>query len=175
MSAITPPPAGSAEKRLDAATDERLGTFDASLPETAWDPDNIPEEYLAVLAWAHSLDEWNPAWDAQTRRDAIRGAVAAHARKGTPAGVKGVLDRVGADYTYAERINGNAGTAAVVILNSGSLRISDAISIESLINAHKRGTVHMTVTLQSGVRGEMPIAGGVGAVVIARLDLDARV
>ena len=175
MTAITPAPAGSAETRLDAAADERLGSFEASLAETAWDASNIPEEYLPVLAWAHSLDEWNPAWDAQTRRDAINGATAAHRLKGTPAGVKGVLDRIGAEYTYSERIGGAASTAAVTILNSGSLRISDAVSLESLINAHKRGTVHMTITLQSGVRGEIPIAGGLGVAVIARLDLDARV
>ena len=175
MSAITPPPAGSAETRLDAATGERLGTFDASLPETAWDPDNIPEEYLPVLAWAHSLDEWNPAWDAQTRRDVIRGAVAAHRLKGTAAGVKGVLDRIGAQYTYAERINNEPGTAMVAILNSSALRISDAITLKSLLDVHKRGTVHMTITAQSGVRGDLSFAGGVGAAVIARLDLDARV
>ena len=175
MTAITPRPASTTEERLDAAADERLARVPVALPVTAWDADNIPEEYLPVLAWAHSLDEWNPAWDAQTRRDAINGATAAHRLKGTPAGVKGVLDRIGAEYIYSERINGAAFTATAEILNSGSLRISDAASLESLINAHKRGTVHMTIILQSGVRGEIPIAGGLGAAVIARLDLDARV
>ena len=172
MTAITPRPAGSAEERLDAAAAERQRTYDPSLPELAWDPDSIPEEFLPLLAWAHSVDEWNPAWDVSARRDAVQGAVDAHALKGTAAGVRGVLERVGAQYTYEERIGGARGTARVVIHNPGSIRISDAISLESLIDSHKRGTVHMTVELQAGLRGEIPVAGGVGAAMFVSFDLE---
>ena len=70
MTAITPPSAGTAEERLDAAADERLSRVPATIPATAWSADDIPEEYLAVLAWAHSLDEWNPDWE---RRDPAPG------------------------------------------------------------------------------------------------------
>ena len=173
MTAITPPSAGTAEERLDAAADERLSRIPATIPSTAWSPDDIPEEYLAVLAWAHSLDEWNPAWDARTRRDAINGAVEAHRLKGTPAGVMGVLDRIGAEYDYVERPAGDPFTATVTIHNQGSLRISDAATVRGLINTYKRQSVEMTLILQSGLRGEFPVAGGLGAVVIAPFELDA--
>lgn len=174
MTAITPRAAGSAEERIDAAAAERLDAPPAALSVAAWNPDTIAEAYLPLLAWTHSLDEWNPAWDAQTKRDAIRGAVAAHRRKGTAAGVKGVLDRIGAEYDYAERPAGDPFTAAVDIRNPASIRKSDAVTVGQLITAHKRGTVHMTVTLHSGLRGEIPVAGGIGSLVVARFDLDAN-
>lgn len=174
MTAITPRAAGSDETRLDATAAERLEAVPASLPAGAWDPDAIAEAYLPVLAWALSLDEWNPDWDVQTKRDAIRGAVAAHRLKGTAAGVKGVLDRIGAVYDYAERPGGNPFTANITIFNSGSLEKSDAVSLEQLINAHKRGTVQITTTLEAGLRGEIPIGGGLGSLVAARFELDAN-
>lgn len=172
MTAITPPPAGSAEARLDAAAAMRLDTAPAALAGAAWDPDTIAEAYLPVLAWAHSLDEWNPNWDAQTQRDAIRGAVAAHRLKGTAAGVTGVLDRIGAEYDYTERPGGAPFTAAVVVRNSGSLRISDATSVRQLVDAYKRGTVHITLSFESGLAGAVPVAGGIGSVVVADFTLE---
>ena len=173
MTTIAPRSAGSAEERLDAAAGERLPRIPATIPGTAWMADDIPEEYLAVLAWAHSLEEWNPAWDVRTRRNAINGAVAAHRLKGTAAGVKGVLDRIGAEYDYVERPTGESFTASVTIHNQATIRISDAVTVRQLIDAHKRQSVVMTLILQSGLRGEIPVAGGLGAVVIARFELDA--
>ena len=172
MTAITPKPASATEERLDAAAADRLARVPAELPGTAWDPDNIPEEYLPVLAWAHSVDGWSPAWTVAEKRAAIKGAVEAHSRKGTEAGVRGVLERIGAEYTYAERINNKPFTARVVVLNSNALRKSDALSLESLVNAHKRGTVHMTIESQASLAGGIFVASGLGAVVLGRLDLD---
>ena len=173
MTAITPRPAGSAEARLDAAAAMRLDAAPSALVAAAWDPALVDAAYLPILAWALSIDEWSPDWDESTQRGAIRGAIDAHRRKGTAAGVKGMLDRIGAQYTYTERINNAPFTAAVTVLNSGSLRKSDAVSLRSLIDSHKRGTVHMTLTLRSSLDGDIPVAAGLGSVMAAQLALDA--
>ena len=175
MSTIAPTPASLPERRLDAAGAERLGRVPAALPAGAWDADQVPAEYLPHLAWALSLDEWNPGWTEATKRAAIRGAIAAHRLKGTAAGVKGVLDRMGAVYDYEERPGGVAFTAAVTVFNQGSLRISDATSLRQLVDAHKRASVHITLTLLSELMGQVPLAAGLGSVALADMtSLDAR-
>ena len=174
MTTIAPPPASLPEQRLDAGAAERFGRVPVSLPGTAWDADLIPAPHLATLAWALSLDEWNPAWDDMTKRRAIRDAIDAHKLKGTAAGVKGVLDRIGAQYDYIERPTGAPFTASVIVRNSGTLQISDAVTVEQLVVAHKRESVHMVVTFEAGLRGEVLVAGGIGAALIATFTLDAR-
>ena len=171
MTAITPPQAGSSEERLDAAAAERLDALPAALPARAWDPHGVDAAFLPVLAWAHSIDEWNPAWDAQARRDAIAGAVAAHRRKGTAAGVKGVLDRIGAIYDYTERPGGDPFTAKATIRNPGELRKSDVVTVQQLVDNHKRGTVHMTIEFGTGFGLQAPVAGGLGAAAVAEFEL----
>lgn len=173
MSAITPPTAGSAEERLDAVAAERFDALPVTLPGAAWSPQGVDAAYLAVLAWAHSVDEWNPGWDAPARRGAIAASVAAHRLKGTSAGVKGMLDRIGAIYDYTERPDGAAFTAAVTIRNAGALRKSDAVSVRQLVDAYKRGTVHMQINFEAAVPLDVPIAGALGAVVVADLVLEA--
>ena len=172
MTAITPPSASAPERRLDDAGAERLDDVPASLPATSWNADDIPEAWLPHLAWALSVDDWNPDWDLATRRAAVRGAIDAHRRKGTPAGVKGVLERMGAVYDYEENTNGPF-TASVTIHNQGTLQISDALSVRQLIDAHKRASVHIDLTLQSSLFGDLPVAAGLGVAVMAEFSVDA--
>ncbi len=163
------------ERRLDAAADERLSRVPASLPASAWDADRVPEAYLPHLAWALSVDEWDPAWSVPAKRAAIRGAVAAHRLKGTAAGVKGMLDRLGALYDYTERPAGDPFTVKITVRNQGSLRISDATSVAQLIERHKRASVTVDLALLSELEGEISLAAGLGGAVLAELPLlDAR-
>ena len=93
--------------------------------------------------------------------------------KGTEAGIRHVLDSIGAVYDYVERPSGDPFTAAVTVRNSGALRISDASSVRQLVDAYKRQSVVMDITIESGLMGEIPIGGGIGAVVVAHFELDA--
>ena len=65
------PGASETERRLAAAAAARLGAIPAALPQTAWEVDQIPDAWLPVLAWALSLDLWDPAWSARQKRDVI--------------------------------------------------------------------------------------------------------
>ena len=172
MTAITPSPAGSAEERLDAAASERLDAVPADLGGAMWDPAAIAEAYLPILAWAHSLDEWNPGWDAQTQRAAIRSAVSAHRLKGTAAGVRGVLDRIGAVYDYTERPSGPF-TASVQVYNSEVVSLSDATTLRQVMDAHKRGTVHMHLGFGASLgAAHVGLAAAVAAVQVQNFTLE---
>ena len=173
MSAITPPAAGSSEERLDAAAAERIEALPAALPGRAWDPQGVDVAFLAPLAWAHSLDEWNPGWDETDRRAAIATSVAAHRLKGTAAGVRGVLERIGAIYDYVERPSGDPFTATVSVRNSNELRKSDVLTVQQLIDLHKRGTVHVTVELSVAFGAPLGVAAGAAGITFAQFCLDA--
>lgn len=173
MTGIAPPGSGSAEVRLDAAVAERIARLPAGLPATVWDPGSVPEAYLALLAWAHSVDEWDPQTDDATKRDQIRASIDAHRAKGTEAGVRGVLDRVGASYDYVERPDGDPFTARIVIENTNELRLSAITGILDLIGSYQRGTVDIEAELRQGISTDLALAGGVGGVVVATvLDLE---
>ena len=60
-----------------------------------WNPDTCPAHLLPWLAWALSVDEWDPAWSETTQRSVIRASVGVHRRKGTRAAVEEALGAAG--------------------------------------------------------------------------------
>ena len=171
MTTIAPPSAGPAEARIDAAAAERLDAVPAALPAAAWLPALAPAAWLPVLAWSMSLDVWSSDWSITEKRLAIAAAIESHRLKGTAAGVKAALDRIGAAYTYTERPGGKAFTAEVAIRNPSALRLPAGTTLRDIVDSHKRGTVVMTITTGASLSGAIPVAGGLAAVAVARLDL----
>lgn len=60
-----------------------------------WDPARIPAAYLPWLAWAVSVDHWDPDWPEATKRAAIAGSAAWHRIKGTRPAVVTALAQMG--------------------------------------------------------------------------------
>lgn len=56
-----------------------------------WNPDTCPAAFLPWLAWALSVDEWQPDWTEETKRSVIRASVEIHRLKGTKAGMRRAL------------------------------------------------------------------------------------
>ena len=54
-----------------------------------------PAAFLPHLGWAHSGDQWDPAWPAHTQRAVTLHAPAQHRLKGTPAAVQSALADLG--------------------------------------------------------------------------------
>jgi phage tail P2-like protein len=86
------PPASSPLERALAEISARVGDVPAPLLEL-WDPASCPIEQLPWLAWALSVDTWDPAWPEETKRGAVAGSIADHRIKGTPVAVDRVLAR----------------------------------------------------------------------------------
>lgn len=78
---LLPPQATELERDIEQAT---VRATDIPTPmDTIWNADTCPPALLGWLAWAVSVDEWNPDWPDQVKRDAIKTAPLLHKRKGT--------------------------------------------------------------------------------------------
>lgn len=60
-----------------------------------WDPDRIPAAFLPWLAWSLSVDDWDPDWSEERKREVIKGSVALHRIKGTRKSVEMALQMMG--------------------------------------------------------------------------------
>lgn len=95
------PPNATAQERAVESVIERVSAVPVPVREV-WNPDTCPVELLPWLAWAFSLDEWNPDWSEQQKREAIRAAFYVHQRKGTAGAVRRALGALGYDARLVE-------------------------------------------------------------------------
>lgn len=162
--ALAPDTATAVERRVDDAADSRFGGLPVRLPGSSWCVYDIPESWLPVLAWALSVELWDPEWSIGDRRAAIEGAVAQHREKGTPAGVKRALDRLGAIYDYDET---GPFTCAITVHNLAALATAGLGNLRAQLARVKRASVVCTVSAPgSGVAADAEVAAGVGAVLV---------
>ncbi|MCF6432906.1 phage tail protein I, partial [Leisingera sp. MMG026] len=97
---ILPPNRSSFEAALEQVI--RKTKPDLSPVATLMDPDLCPGELLGWLAWAFSVDVWDPAWDEAAKRRVLKHSLAMHRRKGTVASVKTALSVLGFHVDLAE-------------------------------------------------------------------------
>jgi len=86
---LLPPYRGKAETAFARAV---AGQFPiASAARDLWNPQTCPAHLLPWLAWALSVDDWDPEWPEATRRRVIAESVEIHRHKGTVASVRRIL------------------------------------------------------------------------------------
>ncbi|WP_430448172.1 MAG: phage tail protein I [Pseudomonas piscis] len=91
MSSLLPINATPLERALAAAS-----TGDTAVVlRTLYNPDTCPEHLLSQLAWAWSVDRWDPTWSETVKRNAIRASFFIHARKGTIGALRRVVEPLG--------------------------------------------------------------------------------
>ncbi|KAF1003633.1 MAG: hypothetical protein GAK36_00210 [Pseudomonas sp.] len=112
------------------------------------DPNQCPVALLPYLAWAWSVDRWDPAWDDAVKRKAVAAAFRIHQHKGTIAALRRVIEPLGYLIEVIEWWQttpaGEAGTfrLRIGVLDSG---ISEAMyqEVERLIDDAKPLTRHL--------------------------------
>lgn len=62
---------------------------------TLWHPATCPAPLLPYLAWAFSVDRWDPNWSEATRRRVIASAFYVHRKKGTLSALRRVVEPLG--------------------------------------------------------------------------------
>jgi len=93
VKSLLPANSTALERAIEAAQ-ARLA--DVPVPvDQLWDPWRCPAELLPWLAWAWSVDEWDPTWPEEVRRRVIAAAPEVHRRKGTRAAVERALRAIG--------------------------------------------------------------------------------
>lgn len=90
---LLPPNASAGERAIEQAT-ARIGEVPTPHADL-WNPDTCPVEFLGFLAWALSIDHWQPYWPEQVKRERIRVAIAVQRRKGTAQSVREVVAAFG--------------------------------------------------------------------------------
>lgn len=112
MTALLPPSATPAEIAVAMAA-ARIGDVPTPLA-SLWSVCDCPAELLPWLAWAVSVDDWDPDWDDATRRAVIAASIEVHRRKGTIGSIRRALEAAGygevaiVEGTHQPRIGDNA-------------------------------------------------------------------
>lgn len=79
------------ERGVEAATEEVT-----EIPlRTLYNPDTCPVHLLPYLAWAWSVDRWDPSWAESVKRAAIKASYYIHAHKGTIGALRRVVEPLG--------------------------------------------------------------------------------
>ncbi|WP_439357775.1 phage tail protein I [Bradyrhizobium sp. DASA03007] len=99
MDNILAPNATVFERTLASQVDRLL---DLDIPiRLLWDPWRCPENLLPYLAWALSVDMWDPSWPITKRRSVIANAIKHHQIKGTLKSIETYLDLIGSQVIKA--------------------------------------------------------------------------
>ena len=98
---LAPPGAGALERALDQLEAERQALLVAA-NAGLWDPATCPLAVLPWLAWAFSVDVWDPTWPEATKRAVVAASLPVHRRKGTRAALERALAATGRPTTVVE-------------------------------------------------------------------------
>jgi len=93
MSSLLPPNATPLERAFEKVT-ERFDDLPTPMRDL-WNADTCPAELLPWLAWALSIDTWQPYWPEHVKRARIRMALEIQRRKGTAQSVRQVVAAFG--------------------------------------------------------------------------------
>ena len=80
---------------LERAIETANADDTAILLRTLYNPATCPVHLLPQLAWAWSVDRWDPRWSEAVKRNAIRASFFIHARKGTIGALRRVVEPLG--------------------------------------------------------------------------------
>lgn len=150
ISSILPGNLPELERQVESL-EQRITDLDIPI-DTLWNPWECPAVVLPYLAWAVSVDVWEPDWPEETKRAAIAAAPNLHRIKGTPLAVKTALNTLGLEYEYREWMQkqplGVPGTFDVdVFVGAGGITPGVVSTIHKSIQRNKRATAHYTLTM----------------------------
>ena len=169
---LLPPNATPMERELEANFAARVEALPVESPRDAWIPERCPEALLPWLAWALSVDRWDPDWTPGIKRAVIASAWADHQRKGTVGAVKRALEDVGAVYDLVENPAGDRFTLTIDVHNTLTTR-SSVLRLREQIEAAMRASVHWDLIAEQGLCVELALASGAGAAGVVFLETRA--
>lgn len=147
---------------LERALSRAAGRFaPAPVIPGLWNAYTCPAALLPHLAWALAVDDWDPTWGEDRKRDAIANARYIHQHKGTLAAVRRALAVMGhpdaviiersgnisydgaATYNGVEHYAYGLDWAVFKVTLNRPVTIDQAAAITTLINRVKRNCVHL--------------------------------
>jgi hypothetical protein len=113
---------GTDYERALASQVEQILELDTDEIRRLWDPWTCDFALLPYLAWALSVDLWEPSWPEAKKRAVVAGSFGMHKLKGTKAGIAAYLGLVGA--TLVKTVVPPARTYATGGFADGASRLS---------------------------------------------------
>lgn len=155
MSDLLPPSATALEHAFAGADAAALAAIPVPL-RTLWHPDTCPLALLPYLAWAVSVDRWDPEWAEGTKRQVIRDAFFVHAHKGTVGALRRVAEPFGYDLTIEEwwqtEPAGEPGTFSLIVgVDESGISPEIYAEVERLVDDAKplsRHLAEITISIQ---------------------------
>lgn len=171
MNDLLPPSATSQERSL-ALSAGRVSDVASPLRQL-WNPDTCPVEILPWLAWALSVDTWNPNWSETTKRAVVRSAIATAKYKGTKKAVKDALQALGAGVVMVEWFEkspvGDPHTFTINIVAQDT-SIEAQAAMVSEIDRTKPLRSHYDIVFGVATEGSINFVGVLRPAVFVRLD-----
>lgn len=97
---LLPPNASQLERGLEAAS-ARAGNVAVDFTPL-WNPQTCPIELLPYLAFALSIDTWDPAWPEATKRALVSTAIDIQRHKGTAKSIRDIIRTFGGQIALRE-------------------------------------------------------------------------
>ncbi|APQ13423.1 phage tail protein I [Pseudomonas oryzihabitans] len=174
MRDLLPPNSTHLERRL-----AQVGSAISDVPvptRSVWNPDTAPAEQLPWLAWALSVDAWDPLWSENQKRQTIRASLQVHRSKGTFGAIKDALAALGfpirVQEWYQQTPPGQPGTFRLLIeVNQMGVPNSSALRFLPVVEAAKNLRSHLdTIELHIATKARTYH----GAVTAAGFELTIR-
>lgn len=129
--------------------------------ESIWNIDTAPDELLAALAYAFSVDEYNDLWSGETKREVIRQSLSVHEKKGTLGAVKRALSAMNYDAKIIEwwqkNPQGRPGTFSVAISPKDGMITDSLLQLRAAIDAAKRLSAHYDMYVGYKIRASVGV------------------
>jgi phage tail P2-like protein len=141
-----------------------------------WNPATCPEPLLPWLAWAFSVDSWDPRWSDAQKRETIRRAIEVQRIKGTIGAVRRALGAIDIEAAVLEwhrqETPGDPFTYRLLIdATSNAATIEEIFEAVEIVDAVKSLRSHMEVIEVSTNTRAGPIvaaAASIGSEIVVR-------
>ena len=169
---LLPSNATPLERALADVDGARLLATPTAFIAGLWDPATCPADLLPYLAWALSVDVWNPDWSEATKRAVIAASPAVHRRKGTRAAVEDAVGALGLIARFQEwweaTPNRRRGTFRVMVLATESadagVVVTEALQrdVRAMVHAAKPKSRVAEIGVGVQMRGDVGAMAGAG-------------
>lgn len=180
---LLPPSSTKLERSLVGALVPEISGIPTDI-HRLWDPATCPIDLLPWLAWALSIDRWNPDWRDEEKRQAVALAIEVQRRKGTAMAVELVLASLDTLLTLTEwfedpdRLDPYTFEVQLRLLDDGGIaggrRVSAdfARQIVTEVTRAKPARAHLALVQSLDLAGIVGLVAAAQATNYRRLDLE---
>lgn len=171
------PIASRLQRDLEAVDTAALSAIDLPLRQL-WDVETCPINLLPYLAFALSVDVWDPTWSEETKRQVVRESMLVHWRKGTRGAVEDAMASISApiiiEEWWEQSPMGVPGTMKINIdLDQSNEDITKVVdNAQKALLRSKRMTIVPTILLKNTISLSTNIAAAAHGIIRQTVEME---